>query len=67
MFNAECIIKLSILKPVLFIDAINKALVFVKLEYMSLLYNRNNSWIMNFNVIFFLVPTLHVNKNILVY
>jgi hypothetical protein len=42
MFNAECIIKLSILKRALFIDAINKALVFVKSEYMSLLYNRNN-------------------------
>jgi uncharacterized protein with PhoU and TrkA domain len=42
MFNAECIIKPSILKPTLFVDAKNKSLVFVKLAYMSLLYNRNN-------------------------
>jgi hypothetical protein len=37
MFNVGCIIKLSILKIVLLIDAISKALVFVKLEYMFLL------------------------------
>jgi hypothetical protein len=42
MFNAEFIIKLSILKVVLPTDAINKALVFVKLKDMPLLYNRNN-------------------------
>jgi hypothetical protein len=30
MFNVECIVKLSILKVVLLVDAINKALVFVK-------------------------------------
>jgi hypothetical protein len=42
MFNAKCIIKLSILKVVLLVDAISTAVVFVKLEDMSLLYNRNN-------------------------
>jgi hypothetical protein len=42
MFNVECIIKLSILKAFLPINAINKSLVFVKLEDMSLLYNHNN-------------------------
>ncbi len=31
MFNVECIVKLSILKAILPIDAINKTLVFVKL------------------------------------
>jgi hypothetical protein len=42
MFNVECIVKLSILKVVLLIDAISKALVFVKSEDMSLLYNYIN-------------------------
>jgi hypothetical protein len=42
MFNADCIVKSSILKAILFIDAINKALVFVKLEDTFQLYNRNN-------------------------
>jgi hypothetical protein len=42
MFNAESIVKLLILKAALHVDAISKALVFVKLEEMSLLYNRNN-------------------------
>jgi len=42
MFNVECIVKLSILKTTLPIDAISKALVFVKLENMYLLYNHNN-------------------------
>jgi hypothetical protein len=42
MFNAECIVKPLILKATLPIDAISKALVFVKLENMSLLYNCNN-------------------------
>jgi hypothetical protein len=42
MFNVEYIIKPSILKAILPIDAINKALVFVKSKDMSLLYNHNN-------------------------
>jgi len=42
MFNVECIVKPSILKLVLLIDAINKALIFVKSGNMSLLYNSNN-------------------------
>jgi hypothetical protein len=42
MFNVECIVKLLILKIILSIDAISKALVFIKLEYMFLLYNHNN-------------------------
>ncbi len=42
LFNVECIIKPSILKAILVIDAISKALVFVKSKYMSLLYNCNN-------------------------
>jgi hypothetical protein len=36
MFNVECIVKLSILKANLPINAITKALVFVKLKNMSL-------------------------------
>jgi hypothetical protein len=32
MFNVECIIKSSIFEVVLLVDAINKALVFVKLK-----------------------------------
>jgi hypothetical protein len=50
MFNVECIVKLLILKIILSIDAISKALVFIKLEYMFLLYNHNNPWFMSFNV-----------------
>jgi hypothetical protein len=50
MFNAECIIKSSILKAILHVDAISKALVFFKSKDMSLLYKRNNSWIMSFNI-----------------
>jgi hypothetical protein len=42
MFNAECIVKPLILKTTLPIDAISKALVFVKLEDTFLLYNHNN-------------------------
>jgi hypothetical protein len=42
MLNVECIVKLSILKTILLVGAINKALVFVKSKEMFLLYNRNN-------------------------
>jgi hypothetical protein len=42
VFNVECIVKQSILKTSLPIDAISKALVFVKLKDMYLLYNYNN-------------------------
>ncbi len=42
MFNVECIVKLSILKTILHVDAISKALVFVKSKDMFLLYNHNN-------------------------
>jgi hypothetical protein len=42
MFNVECVVKPSILKATLHVDAINKALVFVKSEDMSLLYDYNN-------------------------
>jgi hypothetical protein len=41
MFNVEYIVKLSILKISLPINAISKAFVFVKSKYMSLLYNNN--------------------------
>jgi hypothetical protein len=65
MFNVECIIKPSILKTTLLIDAISKALVFVKSKDMFLLYNCNNPWIMSFNVKVLLVPTpLIKNKHI---
>jgi hypothetical protein len=42
MFNVECIVKSSKLKAILLVDAISKALVFVKSKDMSLLYNCNN-------------------------
>ncbi len=42
MFSVQCIVKLLILKVVLLIDVISKALVFVKSKDMSLLYNHNN-------------------------
>jgi hypothetical protein len=42
MFNAECIIKPSILEVVLLIDVISKALVFIKSKDMFLLYNHSN-------------------------
>jgi hypothetical protein len=42
MFNHKGIVKPSILKAYLHVDAISKTLVFVKLEDMSLLYNRKN-------------------------
>ncbi len=65
MFNVKCIVKPSILKAILPIDAISKALVFVKSKYMFLLYNCNDPWIMNFNVIFLLIPTPPIkNKHI---
>jgi hypothetical protein len=38
----ECIVKSSILKALLLVDAINKALVFVKVEDTFRLYNHNN-------------------------
>jgi hypothetical protein len=65
MFSVQCIVKLLILKVVLLIDVISKALVFVKSKDMSLLYNHNNPWIMSFNVNFLLVPApLVKNKHI---
>jgi hypothetical protein len=42
MWNAEYIVKPSILKATLHVDAMNKALVFVKYNDMFLLYNYNN-------------------------
>jgi hypothetical protein len=42
MFNVECIVKLSIFKINLHVNAISKALVFVKLEDMFILYSYNN-------------------------
>jgi hypothetical protein len=50
MFNVECIVKLSIFKINLHVNAISKALVFVKLEDMFILYSYNNHWIMSSNV-----------------
>jgi len=59
------IFKLSILKIALPIDAISKALIFVKSKNISLFYNRNNPRIMNFNVKVLRVPTpLVKNKHI---
>ncbi len=42
MCNVECIVKPSILKVTLLVDAISKALAFVMSKDMSLLYNYNN-------------------------
>jgi hypothetical protein len=42
MFNVKCIIKPSILKTTLLVDATSNALVFIWLKDMSLQYNRNN-------------------------
>jgi hypothetical protein len=42
MLNVECIGIPSILKTTLLVDAISKALVFVKSKYMFLLYDHNN-------------------------
>jgi len=50
MFNVECIVKPSILKVILPIDAISKTLVFVKLKDMFQLYDCINPWITSFNV-----------------
>jgi hypothetical protein len=51
MFNVEYIdIKSTILKIDLSMDAIGTTLVFIKFKYMSLLYNCNTPWIINFNV-----------------
>ncbi len=42
MFNVKCIVKSLILKVILHVDAISKALVFIKLKDTSLLYSSNN-------------------------
>jgi hypothetical protein len=42
MFNVKCIVKPSIMKASLLIDAISKDLIFVKSKHMCLLYNCNN-------------------------
>jgi hypothetical protein len=57
MFNVECIVKPSILKAILCVDAISKTLVFVKAYDMSLLHNCNNPSIISFNVNFLQIPT----------
>jgi hypothetical protein len=58
MFNVECIVVLPI-------DAMSKALVFIKSKYMFLLYNYNNPLIMSFNVKFLLILAPRVkNKHI---
>jgi hypothetical protein len=41
MFNVKCIIKPSILKTTLLVDATSNALVFIWLKNMSLPYNCN--------------------------
>jgi hypothetical protein len=65
MLNVECIVKPSILKAYLFVDAISEALAFLKSKYMFWLYNHNNRQIMSFNVQILLVPTpLVKNKHI---
>ncbi len=45
MSNVKCIIKLSILNVALPMDAMMRAFVFIKYEYMPVLYNCNNFWI----------------------
>ncbi len=42
MFNVECIVQPSISNATLLVNTMNKALVFVKFEYMFLLYDCNN-------------------------
>ncbi len=65
MFNVEFIVKPSILKVTLPIDAISKTLVFVKLEDMPLLYNCNNPWIMSLTIkVLLVLAPLVKNKHI---
>jgi hypothetical protein len=42
MFNVKCVVKSSILKTILSIDTISKALDFVKSKDIYVLYNHNN-------------------------
>jgi hypothetical protein len=42
MFNAECIVKSSIMKSILHVDIINKILIFFQLKDLYLFYNHNN-------------------------
>jgi hypothetical protein len=67
MFNVECIIKPSILKATLTMNAINRALVFVKSLNILLLYNHDNHFIINFNVKVLLIPTPSIIINKYVY
>jgi len=57
MFNVECIIKPWILKATLCMNAINRALVYVKFKNILLLYNHNNPFIISFSVKVLLIPT----------
>ncbi len=51
MFNVEYIdFKSTILKVDIPMDAIGITLVFIKFKYIFLLYNRNNPWIISFNI-----------------
>jgi hypothetical protein len=64
MFYVESIIKPSILKATLLMNAINRAFVFVKFLNILLLYNHNNHFIIDFNVKFLVIPTpsIIINK-----
>jgi len=55
MFNGECIVWPWILNATLSIDAINNALIFVKVDDRSLLYSHNKPWIISFKVKILLV------------
>jgi hypothetical protein len=62
MFNIKFIVKPSILKVISHVDTISKTLVFVKDNDISLMYDRNNYWIISFSVIVVLVTTPLVKK-----
>jgi hypothetical protein len=48
MFEVECFVWLSTLSVILFVDVMNKVLVFIKFDDRFLLYNHNNPWIISF-------------------
>jgi hypothetical protein len=49
MFKVECFVWLT-LSVILFVDVMNKVLVFIKFDDRFFLYNHNNPWIISFKI-----------------
>jgi len=57
LFKVECIVWLSMLNATLLVNAMSKALTFIKSNDRFLLYNCNNPWNISFKIKNLPIPT----------